>query len=128
MSNPFERPPNESPPGLPAVELRLERALRESDLITSESFFQEAARVLKEAGIPCVAEEYTKGNMIDAESDTRTPDEYVLSIRDTANPKHPATFEATQTAFQALKDAKIVIRYAKPHGDGAAGRAIGDPP
>ena|SRR3989344_7350161 len=92
----------------------LERELRESDLITSDSFLEDARNVLRSYEVPFAVEKYTEGVMIDPKNETRTPGEFVLVIKDRDNPSAEASTEGAQQAFKFLKDAGVVVRYAKP--------------
>lgn len=92
-------------------ERELKRELNENDLIIPEgNDIENAEKLLKENGVPCKVEKYTKG--VNGETG-RVPAEFVLAINDPQNPDKPAPFEFVKKVFQFLQDREIVVRYAK---------------
>ncbi|NTV41254.1 MAG: hypothetical protein HGA61_03205 [Candidatus Moranbacteria bacterium] len=92
-------------------ERELKRELKENDLILPEGKdIENAEKLLKDNGIPCVVEKYMKG--VDSEVG-RVPAEFVLVINDPQNPERPAPFDFVKKVFQFLQDNEIVVRYAK---------------
>lgn len=85
--------------------------LKENDLLVSDSGIEHAKKILQENEIQHKDRERTKRLVIDAETDTAVPGEFVLTIFDPEHPDRPASFDFVKEVFKLIKDSEIAVRY-----------------
>ncbi len=87
--------------------------LKENDLIVSDDGVVPAKNILEKNKIQYKDREYTKKQIINADSGTAIPGEFVLTIFDPEHPERPASFNFVKKILNLIKDSDIAVRYGK---------------
>jgi hypothetical protein len=103
--------------GSPEQEARREN-LKPHDLIVADDEVESAMKILKNANIPGEKREIRKRKKFD--DSVEIPGEFAIAILESADNEKPADPERVVSAFAALKQSRIMVRFAlKPESEAA---------
>ena len=88
-------------------------SFKENDLIVPDDEVGRAGKILDENAIPHKDHKYTERRVVDVESGTVVPGEFVLTIFNPEYPDKPASFGFVKQVVILLRNSGIVVRYGK---------------
>jgi len=88
-------------------------SLKENELVTSDIDIKAVENVLKKNEVYFKSREYSKRQILDSETGTAVPGEFVITIFNSKELDKPASFDFTKKVFEFIKNSELVIRYGK---------------